>query len=50
MTGGEPEPLNQMLAKFKFKMESARTLKDLVRRKDWMISIKPQGCLPFSTD
>ena len=33
------KPLNQFMAKFKFKMESVRILKDLIRRNDWMISI-----------
>ena len=33
------KPLNQLMAKFKFKMENARSLKDLVRRGNWMVSI-----------
>ena len=33
------KPLNRLIVKYKFKMESVRMLKDLVRRDDWMISI-----------
>ena len=33
------KPLNRLIARYKFKMQSARTLKDLVRKDDWMVSI-----------
>ena len=33
------KPLNHLMARRKFKMDSARTLKDLVRRNDWLVSI-----------
>ena len=39
MAGGKPETPQPNDGKFKFKMESMRTLKDLVTKNDWMISI-----------
>ena len=33
------KPLNRLMARRKFKMESARTLMDLVRRTDWLVLI-----------
>lgn len=33
------KPLNQFIQKQKFKMEGAKLIRDLLRRKDWMISI-----------
>ena len=33
------KPLNQFIQKQKFKMEEAKLIRDLLRRKDWMISI-----------
>ena len=33
------KPLNRLIARYRFKMEGARILRDLVRRNDWMICI-----------
>ena len=38
-TSGQSEAAELFDGKMQFKMESARTLKDLVRRNDWMVSI-----------
>lgn len=33
------KPLNQFIQRQKFKMEGARTIRDIIQRNDWMISI-----------